>query len=123
MKTISKPSYYCKTCSKELTSKDKVCPHCGSDKRTINLTISETLILRSSLISRKYPQGIKKWLLEIISGWFPSGDKIKHPNGVKKIRVINRENPKKPDSYKEKIIDSKTGKIVRDIEEPLEKHK
>lgn len=123
MKTISKPSYYCKICNKELTSKDKICPYCGSKNRIINLTISETFIPRGSLISRKYPQGIKKWVLEIISGWFSSGDKARYPNGVKKIRVINREDPKKPDSYKEKIIDSKTGKIVRDIEESLEKHK
>lgn len=123
MKIISKPSYYCKDCNKELTLKDKVCPYCGSNKRIINLTISETLTPRGSLISRKYPRGIKKWVLETISGWFLSTDKAKHPNGVKKIRIINRENPKKPNSYKEKIIDSKTGKIIRDIEEPLEKHK
>ncbi len=123
MKNISKPTYYCKSCNKELTSNDKICPYCGNDKRLIKLTISGTIEFRSSLIARKFPQGFKKWVLEIISGWFPSVDTTKHPKGVKKTRLINRENPKNTDSYQEKITDFKTGKIIRDIEEPLEKHK
>ena len=98
MKNISKPIYYCKNCNKELTSIDKICPYCGSNKRIINLSISETIILRGSLMTRKFNQGFKKWILEIITGWFPSVDKTKYPNGVKKIRVINRENPKNKDS-------------------------
>ena len=85
MKNISKPIYYCKSCNKELTSIDKICPYCGNDKRLIKLIISETIEVRSSLIARKFPQGFRNWVLEIISGWFPSGDTIKHLKGVKKL--------------------------------------
>jgi len=123
MKNISKPIYYCKSCNKELASSYKICPYCGNDKRLIKLTISETIEFRSSLIARKFPQGFRNWVLEIISGWFPGGDTTKHPDGVKKTRLINRENPKNMDSYQEKVIDFKTGKITRNIKEPLEKHK
>ncbi len=123
MKKISKPIYFCKSCNRELTADDKICPYCGSNKRIINLSISETLELRSSLVTRKYHKGFRKWVLEIMSGWFPSGDKNIHPKGVKKIRVIDRENPENRESYQEKITDVKTGKIIRDIEEPLKKHK
>ena len=123
MKNISKPTYYCKSCNKEITTNDKICPYCGSNKRIINLSISETIVLRDSLTTRKFHQGFKEWVLEIMSGWFPSIDKAKHPKGVKKIRVIDRENPESIDSYQEKITDIKTGKIFRDVKEPLKMHK
>lgn len=61
--------------------------------------------------------------MEIITGWRLSRDKKKYPEGVKIDRIIDRENANKEGSYQEKIIDVKTGKICRDIKEPLSKHK
>ena len=68
-------------------------------------------------------ESFKKFVIEIITGWRPSRDKKKYPEGVKIDRIINRENPNKKDSYQEKIIDVKTGKIRRNVKEPLSKHK
>lgn len=123
IKKISKPTYFCKNCNKELTANDKICPYCGSNKRIINLSISETIKLRSSLTLRKSNKGSKKWVLEVMSGWFQSRDKKRYPKGVKKNRVIDREDPENRESYQERIIDVKTGKIIRNIKEPLKNHK
>jgi hypothetical protein len=119
----SKPTYYCDKCGKKLNPKIRICPCCGYDKRLVKMTLSGVLTFRGSLIGRKFLNGIGKWVKEVISGWFPSVDTCKHPKGVEKIRVIDKENPKNIDSYQEKITDIKTGKITRDIKEPLEKHR
>ena len=47
-------------------------------------------------------ESFKKFVIEIITGWRPSRDKKKYPEGVKIDRIINRENPNKKDSYQEK---------------------
>jgi hypothetical protein len=49
-----------------------------------------------------------------------SGDEKRKDNDtwVNKERVIDRDE----DFYKEKVTDLKTGKVLRDIEEPLSKH-
>ena len=67
--------------------------------------------------------GFKKFVIEVITGWRPSGDKKKYPNGINIYRVINKKNPTNKESYQEKIVDEKTGKICRNIKEPLCKHK
>ncbi|XOB42385.1 MAG: hypothetical protein ACKKMP_03430 [Candidatus Nealsonbacteria bacterium] len=60
---------------------------------------------------------------ESIHGWFSSEDKNKHPEGVEKIRIIDRENLNKEDSYQERVKNVKTGKIIRNIKEPLSQHR
>ena len=52
-----------------------------------------------------------------------SKDKKKHPKGVNIYRAINKKNPTKDNSYQERIVDEKTGKICRDIKELLNKHR
>lgn len=67
---------------------------------------------------RKNKTGIKRFIYESINGWFPSNRKDLSPNGVTKIRIVDREK----DYYKEEVIDEKTGRVIRFIEEKLSDH-
>lgn len=89
---------------------------CGHGSNGI--TIRETLTIRDSLKLRKNKTGIKKFIYESISGWFPSIREDLSPDGVTKTRVIDREK----DYYKEEVIDLKTGRVIRFIEEKLSEH-
>lgn len=89
---------------------------CGHGSNGISL--QDTLTVRDSLKLRKSKSGIKRFIYESISGWFPSIRKDLSPDGVTKIRVIDREK----DYYKEEIIDIKTGRVIRFIEEKLSEH-
>jgi hypothetical protein len=89
---------------------------CGHGSNGI--TINETLTIKDSFKLRKNKTGIKRFIYEFISGWFPSNRKDLSPKGVTKIRVIDREK----DYYKEEIIDEMTGKMIRSIEEKLTEH-
>lgn len=119
MDNSSKSIRYCNTCNKEFGSRGVTCPYCGSNKITVNLSISDGFIIRDSIGTRKFPKNSKKWIVETFTGFASSGDKIMHPKGVKKTRIIDKEN----DIYHEKIIDLETGKITHDIKEPLGEHR
>lgn len=82
------------------------------------IALQDTLIVRDSLRLRKSKTGFVRFIYESISGWFPSIRKDLSPDGVTKVRVIDREN----DYYKEEVIDVKTGRIIRSIEEKLSEH-
>ena len=115
---ISK-KYFCQKCGRELEADQKPRPFCGSANRNIKIAIEERIVIRENLKARQKRKGFRKFIREIIQGWFPSGDKRKHPEGINKIRIIDKEK----DSYQEKVKDVKTGKITRNIEEPLSKHR
>lgn len=115
---MEKPRYFCQECNKELEPDQKVCPICKSSKRLIKMELEGEITLRSRIGAKKKRKGFKRPLIEIIKGWFESGDKKKHPKGVIKERLIDREK----DRYKKKIIDVETGEITRDVEEPLSVH-
>lgn len=119
MKNISKPNCYCNNCNKEFYSSDGTCPYCGNNKIIIDLSRSDGFVIGESTIIRKSPKVSKTWVSETFSGFSPSGDKTKHPKGVKKTRIIDKEN----NIYQEKIIDIETGIITRDIKEPLNEHR
>ncbi|MBE3115154.1 MAG: hypothetical protein IMZ59_06520 [Actinobacteria bacterium] len=104
---------------KRIRSRSKPCPFCGSANRNIKIAIEERIVIRENLKARQKRKGFRKFIREIIQGWFPSGDKRKHPEGINKTRIIDKEK----DSYQEKVKDVKTGKITRNIEEPLSKHR
>jgi len=118
MNNSSKSNRFCNTCNKEIGSSDVICPYCGSNKIAVNFSVSDGFIIRDSIGTRKFPKNSKKWVVETFTGFSPSGDKIKHPKGVKKARIIDKEN----NIYHEKIIDIETGNITRDIKEPLSEH-
>lgn len=89
---------------------------CGHGSNGI--TIQDTLTIRDSIKLRKSKSGISKFIYESISGWFPSHRKDLSPEGVTKVRVIDREK----DYYKEEVIDKKTGRVIRYVEEKLSEH-
>ncbi len=75
--------------------------------------------MKETIKIRHKRKGYKKFLAEEERGYYPSKDKNKYPLGVDKIRIID----KGKNLYIEKVIDKKTGKIIRNIEELLTKHK
>lgn len=92
-------------------------------KRTnsdIRIFISETIRVRDSLRLRKRRPGIGGFLVEIISGWFPTRGELakKLPEGVDKSRVVDREK----DEYHEVVKKYGTNKIIHECHEPLSKH-
>ena len=87
--------------------------------RHLYINVSEEIKVRDSLELKTFLGAGKKFMAHIISGWFPSIRKDLSPEGVNKERVIDRKNNK----YKEKIVDSKTGRVIRDVEEDLTDHK
>lgn len=111
--------YFCQKCGRELETDQKPCPFCDSVNRDIKVVENEGIIVGENLKTKQKRKGFKKFIREIIQGRFPSGDKRKHPEGIEKTRVIDKEK----DRYQEKIKDVTTGKITRDIEEPLSKHR
>ena len=115
---MEKPRYFCQECNKELEPDQKVCPICKSSKRLIKMKLEGEIIPRSCIEAKQKRKGVKRPLKEIKKGWSESGDKKKHPKGVIKERVIDREK----DIYEEKVDDVETGKTTRCIKEPLSKH-
>ena len=115
--------YFCQKCGTELKKHDRICPNCGCDNIFVKKNLEGVLILKGFRRIRGKLVGFKKFAIEILKGWQPSKDKKKHPNGVNINRIINRKNPTKEDSYQERIVDEKTGKIYRNIKEPLNKHR
>jgi len=111
--------YYCKRCGTELEINQKICPACGYNKIIVKKTVELKIPIRSNLKIRQKHEGFKQFIREIIQGWFPSGDKKKHPEGVEKRRIIDREKNK----YLEEVKDIKTGIVTHNIQEPLDQHK
>lgn len=121
MKKTQKSGRFCKECRRRKFFQ-RFCIWCM--KRTnsdIRIFISETISVKDSMKLRKYKYGIKKFLVEIISGWFPtkglSARKLLH--GVEKSRVVDREK----DEYHEVVKDYKTKEVIHECHEPLSKHK
>lgn len=116
--------YYCQECGKELKQDERPCPYCGSNKREIKTNLYENIRVGESLGIKKYDKSnLKKWIQKSISGWFSSGDKKKYPEGVERTMSIDRTDPNRDGSYKEKVIDLATGEVVRDVEEKLIDHR
>jgi hypothetical protein len=87
--------------------------------RNLYINLFDEIKIRDSLGLKIFAGGSKKFIAHIISGWFPSLRNDLSPAGVNKERVIDRQNNK----YKEKVVDVKSGKIIRDVEENLTDHK
>lgn len=98
---------YCNFCKKNTSSNYVMEVSAGVFKVRLNAL---------SMIHKR--PGIKRFLRKVTAGFKSSVDTIKHPDGITISRVIDRENNK----YEETITDNETGKIVRDVSEPLDKH-
>jgi hypothetical protein len=73
---------------------------------------------RASVRARKKLSGIKKWVIECLSGWFPSADPHL-PDGVNKMRTIDRERK----VYHEVVEKYGSGEMIHETHEPLDKHR
>jgi len=119
--TKTKIYRFCKECGRRKIF-DRFCLWCFKNTNSnIHIVISETMILRDSIRLRKYITGVKKFIVEIVSGCFPTKGKLakKLPEGVHKSRVIDREK----DEYHEVVQKYGTEKIIHECHEPLSQHR
>ena len=119
--TKTKSGRFCKECEKRKFFQ-RFCIWCREKTNSdIRISIFETIAVRDSIKLRKFKQGIRKFLVEIISGWFPTKGKLaqKLPGGVNISRVIDREK----DEYHEVVKKYETDKVVHECHEPLSQHK
>lgn len=112
----------CKQCGTKLNEGDKRCPKCSSTEfkkahfRSANLAIGLRLYTNSRF--RRWAQGIKKFIKEIVQGRLGSGSPDLS-EGVDKHRIIDRAR----NEYHEVVKDAKTGRIIHETHEPLSQHK
>lgn len=87
--------------------------------RNLYINLFDEITVKDNLGLKTFVGNSKKFVAHIISGWFSSLREDLSPEGVNKERVIDRQNNK----YTEKVVDVKTGRIIRDVEENLTDHK
>jgi len=112
-------SYKCNNCLRQLTENQKICSHCGSSSRAINKSFSDEVGLRDNLRLKEFTQGLKSFVVHLKQGWFQSDNTNKHPDGVQLTQLIDRRN----NLYKKNVVDEKTGSVVKNLEETLDKHR
>src|SRR3989344_3470466 len=105
MTEVSQPTYKCSKCQYQLRADQKVCPHCGSKFTDIHISVSEMIKVSENLSLKKFPIRLKRFIVHLKQGWFPSDDTQKHPDGVQLTQLVDREN----NLYKKKVVDEKTG--------------
>jgi hypothetical protein len=94
------------------------CPHCGSNMRTMNVSVLDELEFKEQLGMKAIDPtqtGKRKVRIEQLVG-----DDLHRKSGKwhKKVRVIDRGNNR----YLETITDPETGDVIRHCEEPLTDH-
>jgi hypothetical protein len=115
---------FCQNCGKELKPNQRPCPFCGCNNIKIEKPVgSGTVGIRGGLRLRQKREGFKRFMKEIIQGWFPSENKRQFPEGVDKTRIIDKKEDRTKSEYHEVVKDKKTGEIIREIHEPLSRHK
>lgn len=115
-------SVLCRSCGKKLEENPQFlpkhrspCPNCGSTTRIFNVEIHGTITLREKLSLKHKRPGFKKPIYEEVSG-----DDLHRKTGLwsKLRRVIDRQN----NHYKEEVVNSETGKVLRSVDHPLTDH-
>ena len=91
------------------------CPSCGSIARTFNVHLNETLTLREKLGVKQKRPGHKKPIYESVGG-----DDLHRDTG--QWNHLSREIDRLNDRYREKIVNPKTGEVIREVDEPLSEH-
>ena len=121
--TVSNGAVFCASCKGELKENPQLdpkdrspCPKCGAKSRIFNVEVCEKLTFRTKLGLKHKRPGFKKPIYEEIGG-----DDLHHKTGVwsKFLRVIDRQNNR----YRENIINSETGDVIRSVDEPLTEHR
>lgn len=103
---------------KSVAEKPEVTPS-NIPPKVLEINVSDTVAVHDSVELKTFVQAVKDFLAHIISGWFPSKRVDLSPDGVQKERLIDRPNNR----YKEKVVDVKTGRVIRDVDEKLTDHK
>ena len=96
------------------------CSNCGSNKQKITINVNEDATIevhdqmKAKLKDKSLPSK-KKVRKEVIAG---DDERVSRGDWVEKHRVIDRDN----DVYIERVVDKKTGEVIRDVSESLAKH-
>jgi hypothetical protein len=109
--------YYCGDCGKELTINEKPCSACGSPKRRIEVTVTESITVRPSLKGTvKDSKGWKKTKLYV-------RNKVsKHGKEAKEVLKIDKEANRKYHHVEEQNSDG-SWTTVHHEDEPLKEEK
>jgi hypothetical protein len=93
----------------------KPCPCCGSMTRQVDIDVAGTLEFHD-MLSMKEKDAARKTLVET-----KAGDDLERETGkwMRKQRIIDHSG----DRYKEHIVDPESGRVVRDVDEPLSAHR
>jgi len=91
------------------------CPACGSTTRNFTVEVHEQVTVREKLGLKHKRPGFKKPIYEEVSG-----DDLHRKTGLwsKLLRIIDRHNNR----YKEEIVNSETGEVLRSVDHPLTDH-
>lgn len=112
-----KKRFYCVKCEREKSV--RYCNHCQKETGDLfKINLYETVKVQESLGLEKRQVGVKKYLQKMFQGFQASRNKKKYPEGVERHMSIDREN----DWYDEVVRNNKTGKVFRDVHEPLSQH-
>lgn len=108
---------YCVECDKK--KKEKFCKHCQKETGDLcKLGLVDGFEMKEALGIERRKSGISRYIRKTFQGFQKSGDIKKHPKGVERHMDIDREN----DWYDETVKDNQTGKVFRNVHEPLSKH-
>jgi DNA-directed RNA polymerase subunit RPC12/RpoP len=120
--SVSTGPVICATCKQQLDESADLlpqerlpCPSCGSKTRIFSVEVRETITPRSKLGLKHKRPGFKKPIYEEVSG-----EDLHRKTGLwsRLLRVIDRQNNR----YKEAIVNSETGEVLRAVDEPLSDH-
>lgn len=106
---------FCKDCGKTITGKSLACKRCGSNRRIIDLKISDTIALHDSGRMKQKRPGFKGFM---IYSKFGSSLFRKTNTWMNLTRIVDRLK----NSYEELITDIKTGKVIKHVKEKLTDH-
>lgn len=112
-----KVSYFCRSCSSEISEKFIRCPYCGFLGRDIQMGISDTVFVRDqSFRARVKRKGVSKFVYELLRRYKNSGDK-RLPEGVYEDREISKDK----NLYKQVVYKVKNRKISKILHKEMEK--
>lgn len=110
----------CNECGHEFADLevDSPCPACGCQVRRVDIAVHDTvsLALKELVRLKAREVGKKDPVRELVAG-----DELSWKTGkwMEKQRVIDR----RANRYTEKVVDSETGEIVHECNEPLSEHR
>lgn len=118
----AKASTFCGSCGFALCEESSAhpsarvpCPRCGSASRSFNVEIAERVTVREKIELKHKRPGFKKPIYEEVSG-----DDLHRKTGLwsRILRVIDRASNR----YREEIVNSETGEVLRSVDEALTSH-